>query len=161
MLVFLFVLLTVCVRGRHRGWWEEDRASSQRFYNFVLGEWGQAPHYLEPWVAKKILEQHLYSPSMWAIFAIQVLHSLRLCERGVRASGRTNVSVRLCVIVQDWFAVAPELRIANPQDERINIPAIRHHNWCYRIQVPVEDLIEKYTDFTSEVHTLVTESGRI
>jgi 4-alpha-glucanotransferase len=129
--------LSVCTPATHdtstiRGWWEEDRASSQRFYNFILGEWGQAPHYLEPWVAKKILEQHLYCPSMWAIFAIQ-----------------------------DWFAVAPELRIANPQDERINIPAIRHHNWCYRIQVPVEDLIEKYTDFTSEVHTLVTESGRI
>ena len=84
---FLFVLLTVIVRGRHRGWWEEDRASSQRFYNFVLGEWGQAPHYLEPWVAKKILEQHLYCPSMWAIFAIQVLHSLpSWCE------GRANVS---------------------------------------------------------------------
>lgn len=69
-----FFVLTIVV-GHHRGWWEEDRASSQRFYNFILGEWGQAPHYLEPWVAKKILEQHLYCPSMWAIFAIQVLHS--------------------------------------------------------------------------------------
>jgi len=57
---------------RHRGWWEEDAASSRRFYNHILGEWGQSPQFLEPWLAKKILLQHLYCPSMWAIFAIQV-----------------------------------------------------------------------------------------
>ncbi len=38
------------------------------------------------------------------------------------------------------------LRIPNPEDERINVPAIRHHYWRYRIQVPVEDLIEKHKD---------------
>jgi 4-alpha-glucanotransferase len=152
-----------------RGWWEEDRGSSQRFYNFVLGEWGHAPHFLEPWVAKKILEQHLYCPSMWAIFAIQVRHSLPsslLRHTAPSSMSAISSSHTPCVSsplrdVQDWFAVAPELRISDPQDERINIPAVRHHNWCYRIQVPVEDLIEKYTDFTNEVHTLVTESGRI
>jgi len=36
---------------------------------------------------------------------------------------------------QDWFAMEPSLRIENPTDERINIPAIRHHYWRYRIQV--------------------------
>jgi 4-alpha-glucanotransferase len=53
------------------------------------------------------------------------------------------------------------LRIPNPEDERINVPAIRHHYWRYRIQVPVEDLIEKHKDFTNQVHALVAESGRV
>jgi len=129
--------LSVCTPSTHdtstlRGWWEEDAASSRRFYNHILGEWGQSPQFLEPWLAKKILLQHLYCPSMWAIFAIQ-----------------------------DWFAMEPSLRIENPTDERINIPAIRHHYWRYRIQLKVEDLIEKHPDFTHEVRNLVSQSGRI
>ncbi|WP_457831896.1 4-alpha-glucanotransferase, partial [Staphylococcus aureus] len=26
-----------------RGWWEEDKAKIQRFYNNELGQWGDAP----------------------------------------------------------------------------------------------------------------------
>jgi 4-alpha-glucanotransferase len=26
-----------------RGWWEEDREKTQRFYNIELGQWGEAP----------------------------------------------------------------------------------------------------------------------
>ena len=52
-----------------RGWWEEDRVRTQRFYETMLGHWRQvAPFYCEPWVAREIIGQHLHSPAMWAIF---------------------------------------------------------------------------------------------
>ncbi len=52
------------------------------------------------------------------------------------------------------------LRLENPQDERINIPAVRHHYWRYRMQVKVEDLIENYRDFTAEISRAISQSGR-
>jgi 4-alpha-glucanotransferase len=54
-----------------RGWWEEDRARTQLFYNTVLREQGDAPYFCEPWVNRAIVLQHLYSPSMWSIFQMQ------------------------------------------------------------------------------------------
>ena len=29
-----------------RGWWEEDRNKTQRFFNYELGQWGDAPLFL-------------------------------------------------------------------------------------------------------------------
>ncbi len=57
-----------------RGWWEEDRVRTQRFFETILGHWREvAPFYCEPWVAREILVQHLHSPAMWAIFPLQDL----------------------------------------------------------------------------------------
>src|SRR6516225_2367588 len=44
-----------------RGWWEEDRSKTQRFFNHELGQWGDAPFYCEPWINKSIVLQHLHS----------------------------------------------------------------------------------------------------
>ncbi len=52
------------------------------------------------------------------------------------------------------------LRLENPQDERINVPAVRHHYWRYRMQVKVEDLIDNYKDFTAEISRMTYQSGR-
>ncbi len=113
-----------------RGWWEEDRTKTQQFYNEVMGEWGNAPYFCEPWVVKKVIEQHVYSPAMWSIFQLQ-----------------------------DLFGMTSELRTANPVTERINVPADPRNKWCYRMKVSVEDLMNE-TGFNTELLTLLQKSGR-
>ena len=54
-----------------RGWWEEDRAKTQRFYNYELGQWGEAPQFCEPWINRAIILQHLNSPAQWCVFQLQ------------------------------------------------------------------------------------------
>ncbi len=113
-----------------RGWWEEDRAATQRFYNVMLGHGGDAPFYCEPWVARDVVVQHLYSPAMWAIFPIQ-----------------------------DLVAMDGSIRRVNPADEQINVPANPTHYWRYRFHIPLEDL-PKAEDFTRNLRKLVREAGR-
>ena len=33
-----------------RGWWEENSEKTQHFFNNVLGQWGDAPFFCEPWI---------------------------------------------------------------------------------------------------------------
>jgi 4-alpha-glucanotransferase len=113
-----------------RGWWEEDRAATQRFFISELGQWGTAPYFCEPWINKIIVLQHLYSPAMWSIFQLQ-----------------------------DLLGISASLRRENPNDERINIPAIPNHYWRYRMHIPLEQLL-KETDFITELRGYVTGSGR-
>ena len=113
-----------------RGWWEEDREATQRFYNALLGHHGDAPFYCEPWVARDIVLQHLYSPAMWAIFPIQ-----------------------------DLVAMDGGIRRTQPADEQINVPANPTHYWRYRFHIPLEDL-PKAEDFTRNLRKLVREAGR-
>jgi len=56
-----------------RGWWEEDRGVTQKFYNRELGRSGAAPAKCEPTLVEAIVSQHLNSPAMWSIFQIQDL----------------------------------------------------------------------------------------
>ena len=79
-----------------RGWWEEDRAKTQRFFNQELGQWGDAPFFCEAWINKAIVQQHLHSPAMWSIFQLQ-----------------------------DLLGMDEKIRRENPHDERINVPAIQ------------------------------------
>ncbi len=113
-----------------RGWWEEDRERTQRFYNLQLGQWGEAPYYCEAWINKAIVVQHLYSPAMWSVFQLQ-----------------------------DLMGMNEKLRRDNPNDERINIPANPKHYWQYRMHLTLEQLL-KETAFTTELHELVMSSGR-
>src|SRR5258707_15836540 len=56
-----------------RGWWEEDRKTTQKFYNHEMGCPGEAPASCESWLNKIIILQHLASPAMWSIFQLQDL----------------------------------------------------------------------------------------
>jgi 4-alpha-glucanotransferase len=109
--------LSVVSPGSHdmstlRGWWEEDRVRTQRFFETALGHWRQlAPYYAEPWVIREIIAQHLASPAMWAIFPLQ-----------------------------DLLAMDNNLRRANPHDEQINVPSNPQHFWKYRLHLPLEEL---------------------
>ena len=113
-----------------RGWWEEDRALTQQFYNQEIGQWGEAPIFCEPWVNKAILLQHLYSPAMWAIFQLQ-----------------------------DYLGVDAAIRRNNPHDERINVPANPKHYWRYRMHLSLEDLL-KADHFNQEWYNAIKASGR-
>ncbi|HZF63232.1 MAG TPA: 4-alpha-glucanotransferase [Chitinophagaceae bacterium] len=113
-----------------RGWWEEDREKTQRFFNYVLGEHGSAPHFCEPWINRAIIMQHFYSPAMWSIFQLQ-----------------------------DLLGMSAELRRENPHEERINIPADPAHYWRYRMHMTLEQLL-KEKEFTQQIKELVQKSGR-
>ncbi|WP_121357085.1 4-alpha-glucanotransferase [Flavisolibacter nicotianae] len=113
-----------------RGWWEEDRERTQRFFNRVLGEWGPAPYFCEPWVNRAIVLQHLYSPAMWSIFQLQ-----------------------------DILGMSDTLRRENPAEERINLPANPQYYWNYRMHIGLEQLIGE-TAFNRELKDYITNSGR-
>ena len=127
--------LSVCSTSTHdmstlRGWWEEDRIHSERFFRMVMGQKGEFPFYMEPWVARDILNMHLYSPAMWAIFPIQ-----------------------------DLLAMDGHLRWDNTEGERINVPAIAKHYWRYRMHLKLEELIEE-KKINAELLSMIFASGR-
>jgi 4-alpha-glucanotransferase len=113
-----------------RGWWQEDRVKTQRFYNTIMGRYGEAPYFCEPWVNKEIVVEHLYSPAMWSIFQLQ-----------------------------DWLGINEKIRRENPDEERINIPANPNHYWRYRMHFTLEELL-KADEFNEEVKHYVAASGR-
>ncbi|TAL46978.1 MAG: 4-alpha-glucanotransferase, partial [Chitinophagaceae bacterium] len=113
-----------------RGWWEEDRQTSQQFFNHELGQWGEAPVYCEPWINRAVVLQHLYSPGMWSIF-----------------------------LLQDILGMSEKLRRENPLEERINVPANPNHYWRYRMHMNLEELI-KEKEFNHELKGYIVHSGR-
>jgi 4-alpha-glucanotransferase len=113
-----------------RGWWEEDRGVTQRFYNQQLGHGGDAPWFCEWWICRDILLQHLYSPAMWAIFQMQ-----------------------------DLLSISEKIRHENPHDERINVPSNSLFSWRYRLHLNLEDLLAN-DEFNDELRNYVMQSGR-
>lgn len=113
-----------------RAWWEENPERTQHFYNQVLGQWGAAPFFCEPWINRAIVLQHLYSPAMWSIFQLQ-----------------------------DILGMSETLRRQNPQEERINNPAIPKHYWRYRMHLSLEELL-KQKEFNKELSDYIVHSGR-
>lgn len=113
-----------------RGWWEEDKPRIQKFFNHQLGQWGIAPTFCSSWLNKAIINQHLYSPAMWSIFQLQ-----------------------------DLLGINEGIRRQNPNDERINVPAITPFYWRYRMHLSLEDLLHSH-DFNEELINSIQQSGR-
>ncbi|GAB4092061.1 4-alpha-glucanotransferase [Flaviaesturariibacter terrae] len=113
-----------------RGWWEEDRGRTQRFFNEVLESHGAAPYFCDSWINRAIVLQHLYSPAMWSIFQLQ-----------------------------DLLGMSDTLRRDNPQEERINQPADPKHYWRYRMHLGLEQLV-KEKEFNNELSEYISNSGR-
>ena len=113
-----------------RGWWEEDPAITQKFFNQELGQPGRAPEKCEPWINKAIVGQHLASPAMWSVFQLQ-----------------------------DLMGIDGNLRRADPHEERINIPANPQHYWRYRMHLPLEQLLEA-GEFNQELRNCIQQAGR-
>lgn len=113
-----------------RGWWEEDRTITRKFFNNELGQWGEAPFFCDAWINKAIVNQHLHSPAMWSIFQLQ-----------------------------DLLGMDENIRRENPNDERINNPANAKHYWKYRMHLLLEDLL-KAKDFNELLKEMLKTSGR-
>jgi 4-alpha-glucanotransferase len=113
-----------------RGWWEEDAAVTQKFYNVELGRPGPAPRTAGPEIVEAVVRQHLASPGMWAIFQMQ-----------------------------DLFGMNGALRREKAADERINVPAIPNYYWRYRLHLTLEQL-QREAEFNSQLRGLLFENGR-
>ena len=126
---------SVCTTSTHdmpgiRQWWEEDRGATQRYFNEVLHQQGEAPYFAEPWVCDRIVDLHLQSPSM------------------------------LCILpLQDWLSIDGSLRRQNPRDEQINVPANSRHYWRYRMHITLEELAAN-TEFNQYLLSKIRHSGR-
>ncbi|HEY6914485.1 MAG TPA: 4-alpha-glucanotransferase, partial [Paludibacter sp.] len=126
---------SVCTTSTHdmnpiRAWWEEDSALTQRFYNKALQMQGPAPATCEPWIAERIIEQHLDSNAMLIILPWQ-----------------------------DWMALESKLCLEHPFAERINVPSNPRNFWCYRMHMTLEKLL-KETKFNKKVTEMIAKSGR-
>ena len=97
-----------------RGWWIEDRDTTQNYYNNVLGREGEAPKECTIEICEQIINQHLSSNSMWSILPWQ-----------------------------DWMSIDEDLRRKNPEEERINVPSNPKHYWRYRMHMTLEELLEE------------------
>ena len=51
------------------------------------------------------------------------------------------------------------LRRHNYEEERINVPSNRDHQGCYRMHIPLEQLLEERA-FNDSLRTMIEESGR-
>lgn len=127
--------LSVCTTGTHdtstlRGWWEEDREASQKYYNEILGEQGAAPYFCEPWLCEKIINRHIHSSSMLVILPLA-----------------------------DWLSTDGSIRANNPDSERINIPANPKHYWKYRMHLPIEEL-NASSEFNNKLTAMIRAGKR-
>ncbi len=113
-----------------RGWWEEDRELTRKFFNRELGLPGEAPLTADPTIVRRVVEQHLASPAMWSIFQWQDL-------AGMDAS----------------------LRRDQITAERINIPAFPNYYWRYRLHVSLEQLLQADA-FNSQLKQMLADAGR-
>ena len=114
-----------------RGWWEEDRGQTQRFYNELLGHYGSAPWECTASIVRQIIIQHLYAPSMWAVFPIQ-----------------------------DLIGMDEDLRLPDVNAERINQPGNPNHYWRYRLHLTLEELLNQ-TAFNQFIREQIQQSGRL
>ncbi len=128
--------LSVCTTSSHditplRAWWREDRELTCRYFREMLGRDGEAPADLTPELCEQILQQHLDSNSMLAIFPIQ-----------------------------DWLACDEKTVYGgDPLDERINIPANPRHYWRYRSHITLESMLSDAA-FNEKIAKMVKKSGR-
>ncbi|RRD02497.1 4-alpha-glucanotransferase [Prevotella sp. OH937_COT-195] len=126
---------SVCTISSHdmptlRQWWDEDEGRAQDYFNSMLRRDGFAPHPMPGWLAYDIVSRHLASPSM------------------------------LCILsVQDWLAVDENLRLADQNAERINIPANPKHYWRYRMHIGIDEMMEN-KDFKNMVADMARNNGR-
>ena len=113
-----------------RQWWDEDEGRAQDYFNSMLQRDGFAPHPMPGWLAYDIITRHLASPSM------------------------------LCILsIQDWLAIYENLRLADQNAERINIPSNPKHYWRYRMHLSIEDLM-KNDSFRGSMIEMMRNSGR-
>ena len=126
---------SVCTISTHdmstlRGWWEEDAAQTQRFYNTMLGHEGAAPAAATPEICEEVVRNHLYSNSILSILSWQ-----------------------------DWLSIDGKWRNPHAQEERINIPANPRHYWRWRMHLTLEELMQA-DSLNDKIRSLIANTGR-
>lgn len=130
-----YPFLSVCTIGTHdmstlRGWWEEDAARTQRFYQAEMHHMGKAPSTPPGWLCKEIIYNHLRSPSL------------------------------LCILTwQDWMSIDEHLRNPDVKSERINIPSNPRHYWRWRMHLTLEKLCQQKA-LNKNIRELIENSER-
>jgi 4-alpha-glucanotransferase len=113
-----------------RGWWRENRDTTQHFYNDVMRHCGEAPADITPEQCEEVILGLLSCPSM------------------------------LCVpSFQDWTSVDGRWRNPNIDEERINVPANPKNYWHYRMHLTLEQLL-KADSLNEKIRALIKESHR-
>ncbi len=126
--------MSVISTGTHdmetlRQWWKDDEKVRSRFAFEMLGI--ASPELeLSGEMARRIIQQHLASPAMWAVFPLQ-----------------------------DLLAMDETLRSEDIEGERINIPAITPFNWKWRMEMNIEALAGE-TGFQEGIRGMISEGGR-
>ncbi len=113
-----------------RGWWEADHNNAKDYYYNYLKWYGLTPMECSPDIVQAIVEDHLASPSMLAIFPIQ-----------------------------DLVALDEELRNPVASSEQINEPSNPKHYWRFRFHICLEDLL-KVDQLNSKLRFMVDKNGR-
>ncbi|MDR3460668.1 MAG: 4-alpha-glucanotransferase [Verrucomicrobiae bacterium] len=113
-----------------RGWWTEEPALTQKFFNRGLGLPGEAPREATPELVEAVIRQHLDSPAMWSIFQLQ-----------------------------DLLGMDGKIRRQDVAAERINVPAIPNYYWRYRLHLTLEKLAQAKA-FNARLAALLREHGR-
>ena len=112
-----------------REWWAEDEDLRGDFAWEMFGI-ASAPEELSGEIAARIIDQHLRSPAMWAIFPLQ-----------------------------DLLAMDEAIRHPDAASERINVPAIMPFYWRYRMHLTLTELLAA-DSLNARLATLVTAAGR-
>lgn len=126
---------SVCTISSHdmptlRLWWDEDYEQTQDYFNNMLHRSGAAPHPLPGWLASDVVYKNLQSPSA------------------------------LCILsLQDWLAIDENVRLKNPEPERINVPANPNHYWRYRMHKNIDELIANH-ELVNHISSMIYASGR-
>lgn len=128
---------SVCTFSTHdmstlRGWWKNERPQAEAYYKHVLlgDTWHGIPKEADGALSRDIIRHTLEGNAMITILALQ-----------------------------DYLAMDEQLRVADPDAERVNVPAESRHYWRYRMNVTLEQLL-KATDLNQTITTLIKDSQR-
>ncbi len=121
---------SVCTTSTHdmnpiRAWLLEDKELSNRYFREILSVNYSMGEDCDDWICEHIVRQHLISPAMWTILPLQ-----------------------------DWLSISKKYRGADPEAERINVPANSRHYWRYRMHCTIEELIGA-VDLNDKIGALV------
>lgn len=112
---------TVCTTSSHdtstlRAWWEEqDDAAKGRYWSGIMRRQGETPPATATGeLVRAVVEDHLASPSMWAVLPLQ-----------------------------DWLGMDEAIRRPVATEEQINDPGDPQHIWRFRLHLNVRSLLEK------------------
>lgn len=113
-----------------RLWWTENSEQTQAFWHEALHHTSEVPAEATPSVCEEVINQHLQSPSMLCLLALQ-----------------------------DWLAISAQLRSPHPEQEQINVPSNPNQYWQYRMHLTIENLIQA-TGFNNKVRDMIKMAGR-